>query len=1263
MNHQSIRQKGIRTVPGKKLIPYLIIALLLGMSSYTYGQRCYVDSSIAVSGSGASWSTAYKTLQEALSFVGSSSTVKEIWIRQGTYYPSAAYAGCSGCTSRDYTFQIPNGVKVYGGFAGSETDTSQRTSGHETILSGNLGAPFNNFDNSYHVVLIANTTIPIVLDRLTITAGKADDGSSSVGLYMYGNMIFPNQGGGLYLVEASNVLLNNCIIGSNAAYAGGAGVFCYNTALTAVNTTFTTNGVTYNTGGGGGICQAGNDISLIHCNFTSNAARMGGGIYNFDGTLHLYDCILTVNIADYGGGGLFSQTNGSVDIQQCLFYNNTANKSDGGGFYDSESSRGQVTISQSDFISNNCLVGTGGGMALKGFGTRSIKNSIIWANSASGSRSILNYLLIVTASNSIIEDGFPGTGNMNTAPLFINLASLGGSDGIWRTADDGLSVQPGSPAINAGSNAGVPAGLSQDITGTSRIRQGTVDIGAYETPYMNCQPFSSGIAYVDSSIAGSGNGSSWATAFKTLDEALYVAGSCSSIQQVWMKKGTYIPMAYPTGCTDCNSSRDYAFALRNNLAIYGGFAGSENNTNQRIAGNTTVLSGNNNSYHVLVSVGNDSTARLDRFTITGGAANDGSGLFRTFSGGTITAANGGGLSNYSSSPRITNCVFNANTTSSNGGGMYNFSSSPQISGCTFSNNTGSAIYNTGTDTSDASSPVVTSCVFTANTGSFGGAVYNIYTRPRSIYTNCIFSGNNAGAYGGAVNNSSAAPTFINCTFRTNSAGTRGGALQNEVRSFPVLRNCIVWDNTAGTGPNIYDRPTGGASSSNVTYSLVQGGWGGTGNLNADPLFADTSKPAGTDGIWGTTDDGLRPISCSPALNTGSNAAVPASITTDLAGAPRTLFTNVDMGPYEKQTAVPASPARLATLSGTGANTIPFTKACDDGTWTYYAIPGNADSIGFAIAWNGNTAARDAATLSVVVNAANGAQTNAAGGSWAMRRYWNVNLNGQTLSTPVKVRFYYSAADTVAMKQSATASGLRPVSAVKWFKTIGTAYSPGLVGPDRINSPYTILVPSAAGTENNTAWVQFDNITSFSGGTAIVNAGNSFPLPVTIRSFEATKTASGAHALLSWEAEDELNLSSYNIERAADGSSFQQIGTLPATAKNKYSFIDQAPLSGINFYRLALLDKNGMVQYSPVRQLTFTGKGGVRVLPNPASTTLQVINPDKALEGTEATILDISGQVMVRFHLAITTEINVSGWPSGFYLLRLADGTVTRIGKQ
>ncbi|MGL6196817.1 MAG: hypothetical protein ACRC2T_18550, partial [Thermoguttaceae bacterium] len=124
----------------------------------------FVDASVAASGAGASWSTAFKTLQEALN-VATSGT--EVWIADGTYTPSKR---TNVNESRSETFSLINGVSLYGGFAGTESTKDQRAKNpdgtfvNQTILSGDLAgnddarfsATYN--DNSYTVLYGANLT-------------------------------------------------------------------------------------------------------------------------------------------------------------------------------------------------------------------------------------------------------------------------------------------------------------------------------------------------------------------------------------------------------------------------------------------------------------------------------------------------------------------------------------------------------------------------------------------------------------------------------------------------------------------------------------------------------------------------------------------------------------------------------------------------------------------------------------------------------------------------------------------------------------------------------------------------------------------------------------------------------------------------------------------------------------------------------------------------------------------------------------------------
>jgi hypothetical protein len=99
------------------------------------------------------------------------------------------------------------------------------------------------------------------------------------------------------------------------------------------------------------------------------------------------------------------------------------------------------------------------------------------------------------------------------------------------------------------------------------------------------------IFYVDSSSnAQSPNGTSWATPFPNLQQALDAATTANT--EIWVKKGTYYPSVSPNGCINCSNNRDRAFLLKNGVAIYGGFSGIETAVSQRnIAANPTILSG------------------------------------------------------------------------------------------------------------------------------------------------------------------------------------------------------------------------------------------------------------------------------------------------------------------------------------------------------------------------------------------------------------------------------------------------------------------------------------------------------------------------------------------------------------------------------------------------------------------------------------------------------------------------------------------------
>ena len=109
------------------------------------------------------------------------------------------------------------------------------------------------------------------------------------------------------------------------------------------------------------------------------------------------------------------------------------------------------------------------------------------------------------------------------------------------------------------------------------------------------------IRYVKTTATGSGNGSSWANASGNLQAMI---DASASGDEVWVAAGTYKPTAYPTGCTNCTTTRDRAFILKNGVKVYGGFAGTESLLTQRnIAGNPTILSGDFNNDDVITGSG------------------------------------------------------------------------------------------------------------------------------------------------------------------------------------------------------------------------------------------------------------------------------------------------------------------------------------------------------------------------------------------------------------------------------------------------------------------------------------------------------------------------------------------------------------------------------------------------------------------------------------------------------------------------------------
>ena len=383
-----------------------------------------------------------------------------------------------------------------------------------------------------------------------------------------------------------------------------------------------------------------------------------------------------------------------------------------------------------------------------------------------------------------------------------------------------------------------------------------------------------GILYVKPD--GTSDCSSWANSCN-LQSALTGAASGN---EIWVAAGTYKPTA--------GSDRSATFQLVNDVAVYGGFAGTETARGERNpVTNITILSGDlngddvgftNNSenvYHVVTGV---TGATLDGFTIIGGNANANDVM--------NPDGNGGGMLNYSAtSPTLTNLIFSGNATAYYGGGMLNWNSSnPTLTDVSFIGNSagsdGGGMFNW-----NSSSPTLMNVTFSGNSAIVGGGMYN-YIASNPILINVTFNGNSATSLrGGGMYNYQSSPTLTNVTFSGNSALTTGGGMYNEAGSNPTVRNTIFWGNTApGGGAQIYNV----SSSPSISDSVVQGGYAGTNIITTDPLL-------GPLGNYGSFTQTIPLLVGSSAIDTGNDAVCPA---TDQRGVTRQHGAHCDIGAYE-----------------------------------------------------------------------------------------------------------------------------------------------------------------------------------------------------------------------------------------------------------------------------------------------------------------------------------------------------------------------------
>jgi hypothetical protein len=388
------------------------------------GPVVFVDPTATGDQTGLSWETAVRDLRTALVYA-QCSAVEEFRVAAGVYTPHPY--------DPDVSFEGSSNLVIVGGFAPGGS-LNPNPSVHETILSGDLlGNDNSNIDvteptradNSRTVLNIGSGRTLFELRSLTIAGGNDDGLITASGVLVAGTFEFP-----------SSLTLRRVRFEANAG--GGRTLYARVHASVDIADSIFENNAGVNVVHLG----VGSDVTIASSRVVNNVGELTPVLFNgaSSGGLTLVNSVVADNVTT--GGGAVGGT-GTTDIF------------------------------------NTTIAGNRSGLDVDG-GTTTVRNSIIWGNNGSGGNIGGSGAGSVVVTDSTVEGGWVGSGNITTDPQFVNPS----------TGD--YSIPYASPAVNRGLDQWVPSdALDVDGDGDTaeptpdadlgeRIRNGRVDQGAFE---------------------------------------------------------------------------------------------------------------------------------------------------------------------------------------------------------------------------------------------------------------------------------------------------------------------------------------------------------------------------------------------------------------------------------------------------------------------------------------------------------------------------------------------------------------------------------------------------------------------------------------------------------------------------------------------------------------------------------------------------------------------------------------------------------------
>jgi hypothetical protein len=309
--------------------------------------------------------------------------------------------------------------------------------------------------------------------------------------------------------------------------------------------------------------------------------------------------------------------------------------------------------------------------------------------------------------------------------------------------------------------------------------------------------------------------------FKTIVRALEMINATEdNPTTIHLAAGTYSP----------ESGESFPINMESNVNIEG------------VSEETTILDAMETGR--VITMENCDNNSISGITITGGLAE-----------GSNTDNYGGGMFLYESNPTLTHVTISSNTAGYDGGGMYLWYANPTLTHVTISGNTAGRDGG-GMSLFSSSNPTLTHVTITGNMANYGGGGMLIYESNPTL-THVTIS-NNSGDSGGGMGLNFSNPTLTHVTISNNS-GYNGGGIFFMGYSNPILTHVTISDNTANgdgvisfvlsnptlTNSIIWDNSPESifllAATPLITYSDIEGGWEGEGNIDADPLFFDSEN--------------------------------------------------------------------------------------------------------------------------------------------------------------------------------------------------------------------------------------------------------------------------------------------------------------------------------------------------------------------------------------------------------------------------------------